>query len=105
LAELSGHTARVYSLISTLHLLNTSSYPVNERPPQLELDEPFYDMSRVSGRVLEGVRKIELKGVPIVAPAGGSAGAARGGEELVKSLDVSIAVCRPLLSTGCPHYS
>lgn len=92
LAELSGHTSRVYSLISTLHLLNTSSYPVNERPPQLGLDEPFYDMSRVNGRVLEGVRKVKLEGVPVVAPAGGSAGAARGGEELIHSLDLAVEV-------------
>lgn len=56
-------------------------------------DEPFYDMSRVSGKVFEGPRidKIELAGVPVVVPAGG-AGAERGGEELLRSLDLVIEV-------------
>lgn len=51
-------------------------------------------MSRVNGRVIEGPRvdKIELSGVPIVVPAGGSAGAERGGEELLRCLDLVVEV-------------
>jgi hypothetical protein len=92
IAELSGSTARVYSLISSLHALNTNLYPINERPPNLLPDEPFYDLSRASGRVFEGPRidKIELLSVPIVVPACGSAGAERGGEELIKELTLTV---------------
>ena len=92
IAELSGYTGRVYSLIASLHSLNTEHYPINERPQTLADDEPFYDMSRIGGHVAEGGHRVELAGVPIVAPAGGSAGAERGGEELIKSLDLVVEV-------------
>lgn len=35
LAELSGYTSRVYSLISSLHALDNNVYPVNPRPASL----------------------------------------------------------------------
>lgn len=82
-----------------LHALNNDTYPINERPDALDHDAPFYDMSRVAGKVSEGcVNKIEIKGVPIVVPAGG-AGADRGGEELINSLDLVIEVRRPSFSS------
>jgi len=92
IAELSGYTGRVYSLISSLHALNNDVYPVNERPATLADDEPFYDMANIGGTVVEGPNRVELAGVPVVAPAGGAAGAERGGEELIKSLDLIVEV-------------
>jgi ATP-binding cassette subfamily D (ALD) long-chain fatty acid import protein len=41
-----------------------------------------------------------IKGVPIVAPAGGAAGAERGGEELIKSLDLRVEKGEHTLITG-----
>lgn len=41
-----------------------------------------------------------IKGVPIVAPAGGSAGAERGGEELIQSLDLRVEKGQHTLITG-----
>lgn len=41
-----------------------------------------------------------LKGVPIVAPAGGVAGAERGGEELIRSLDLRVEQGEHTLVTG-----
>lgn len=96
-AELSGYTGRVYSLLSSLHALNNESYPINERPESLAPDAPFYDMSRVAGKVYEGINRIEFLGVPVVVPAGGAAGAQRGGEELIKSLDLVVEVNRAVI--------
>jgi hypothetical protein len=36
LAELSGYTSRVYSLLSSLHALDDNVYPENPRPASLE---------------------------------------------------------------------
>lgn len=36
LAELSGYTSRVYSLLSSLHALDNNIYPENPRPASLE---------------------------------------------------------------------
>lgn len=77
-----------------LHALNNDVYPINERPSTLADDEPFYDMANIAGTVVEGPNRIELAGIPVVAPAGGSAGAERGGEELIKSLDLIVEVSR-----------
>lgn len=92
IAQLSGYTGRVYSLISSLHALNNDVYPINERPPTLADDEPFYDMASIGGTIVEGPNRVELAGVPVVAPSGGAAGAERGGEELIKSLDLIVEV-------------
>jgi ATP-binding cassette subfamily D (ALD) long-chain fatty acid import protein len=35
LAELSGYTSRVYSLLASLHALNTNTYAENPRPVSL----------------------------------------------------------------------
>jgi len=39
LAELSGYTSRVYSLLSSLHSLNNRIYPENPRPEALSDDQ------------------------------------------------------------------
>ncbi|WWC66769.1 uncharacterized protein I206_100674 [Kwoniella pini CBS 10737] len=100
LAELSGYTSRVYALLSSLHSLNNNIYPENPRPASLEADEPFYDLSNVHGRVILGPKHLLLRGVPIVAPAGGAAGAERGGEELIHSLDMRVEQGEHTLITG-----
>lgn len=111
LAELSGYTSRVYSLIASLHALNDNVYPVNPRPASLPANQvsvclseadskPFYDLSAVHGLVSFGQNHVVLKGVPIVAPAGGAAGAERGGEELIRSLDLRVEKGEHTLITG-----
>jgi ATP-binding cassette subfamily D (ALD) long-chain fatty acid import protein len=112
LAELSGYTSRVYSLIASLHALDNNVYPKNIRPVSLPPNQvvfrliatltpqPFYDMSNVHGRVIIGPDHVLLKGVPIVAPAGGAAGAERGGEELIRSLDLRVEKGEHTLITG-----
>ncbi|WWC58200.1 uncharacterized protein I303_100736 [Kwoniella dejecticola CBS 10117] len=100
LAELSGYTSRVYALLSSLHSLNNNIYPENPRPASLKEDEPFYDLSNVHGRVILGPKHLLLRGVPIVAPAGGAAGAERGGEELIHRLDLRVEQGEHTLITG-----
>jgi ATP-binding cassette subfamily D (ALD) long-chain fatty acid import protein len=100
LAELSGYTARVYSLLSSLHSLNNEIYAPHPRPESLPFNEPFYDIANVAGNVIIGPSHLLLKDVPIVAPAGGSAGAERGGEELIRSLDLRIEKGEHTLITG-----
>ncbi|MDN8677471.1 hypothetical protein Q0N25_13875, partial [Staphylococcus aureus] len=39
LAELSGYTSRVYSLLASLHCLDNNIYPENPRPASLPADE------------------------------------------------------------------
>jgi ATP-binding cassette subfamily D (ALD) long-chain fatty acid import protein len=60
----------------------------------------FYDMANAHGRVVLGRNHLLLKGVPIVAPAGGAAGAERGGEELIRSLDLRVEKGEHTLITG-----
>jgi len=57
-------------------------------------------MSNVHGQVIIGPDHVLLKGVPIVAPAGGSAGAERGGEELIRRLDLRVEKGEHTLITG-----
>ncbi|WVQ86068.1 hypothetical protein IAT38_008236 [Cryptococcus sp. DSM 104549] len=99
LAELSGYTSRVYALLAALHSLDNNIYPENPRPESLPPNEEFYDMSNVSGKVVIGPNHLLLRGVPIVAPAGG-AGAERGGEELIHSLDLRVEKGEHTLITG-----
>jgi ATP-binding cassette subfamily D (ALD) long-chain fatty acid import protein len=54
----------------------------------------------VKGEVIIGRDHLLLKNVPIVAPAGGSAGAERGGEELIKSLNLRVEKGEHTLITG-----
>jgi ATP-binding cassette subfamily D (ALD) long-chain fatty acid import protein len=57
-------------------------------------------MAGVAGRVILGADHLLLKGVPVVAPAGGAAGAERGGEELIRSLDLRVENGQHTLITG-----
>ncbi|BEI87672.1 uncharacterized protein CcaverHIS019_0103900 [Cutaneotrichosporon cavernicola] len=100
LAELSGYTSRVYSLLASLHALDNNDYPKNPRPASLPLNKPFYDLGDVKGSVVMGRDHVVLKGVPIVAPAGGAAGAERGGEELIHCLDLRVEKGEHTLITG-----
>ncbi|TXT08221.1 uncharacterized protein COLE_05145 [Cutaneotrichosporon oleaginosum] len=100
LAELSGYTSRVYSLLASLHALDNNDYPKNPRPASLPPNMPFYDLGNVRGSVVVGRNHVLLKGVPIVAPAGGAAGAERGGEELIHRLDLRVEKGEHTLITG-----
>jgi len=60
----------------------------------------FYDLADVHGDVIIGPDHLLIKGVPVVAPAGGSAGAERGGEELIQSLDLRVEKGQHTLITG-----
>lgn len=48
LAELAGYTSRVYTLISTLHLLDRNKFQALPRPADLPAEQPFYDLGSVS---------------------------------------------------------
>ncbi|GAA5853085.1 hypothetical protein JCM8547_000196 [Rhodosporidiobolus lusitaniae] len=100
LSELAGSTSRVYTLLSTLHDLSDSSYASLPRPDDLPADQPFYDLGTLNGRLVEDVPPEEgltFDKVPIVAPA---PRVARGGEELVKKLELKIKPGEHLLITG-----
>lgn len=99
LSELAGYTSRVFTLLSTLHDLNANRYQSLPRPVDLAESEPFYDLGHIHGKIVETPTKqgVEFIGVPIVAPAPGME---RGGEELVKNLDIKIKPGEHLLITG-----
>ncbi|GAA96144.1 uncharacterized protein L969DRAFT_14342 [Mixia osmundae IAM 14324] len=97
LAELAGHTSRVYSLISTLHQLNGDKYQSVPRPASLDPSEPFYDLGSINGKLVDGAEGVEFNKVPIVAPA---PGLERGGELLVRDLKVTVAPGEHMLITG-----
>lgn len=60
-------------------------------------------MANVKGQVVIGPDHLLISHVPIVAPAGG-AGAERGGEELIRSLDLRVEKGEHTLITG-PKYA
>lgn len=97
LAELAGFTSRVYTLISTLHLLNKERYQSMPRPLDLPADKPFYDLGHIQGKVVAGSDSVVFYKVPIVAPA---PGLERGGEELVKDLTLCVKPGEHILITG-----
>ena len=94
LAELSGYTSRVYTLLASLHGLDNSIYPEHARTS----GDRMYDLEKVRGSVIIGPDHVLLQGVPVVAPAGGSA--ERGGEELLQSLDLRVEKGEHTLITG-----
>lgn len=97
LNELAGYTSRVYTLVSTLHLLERGQYQSLPRPKELASNEPFYDMGNINGKVIVGSQEVSLTKVPIVAPAPGME---RGGEELVKGLSLNVKAGDHMLITG-----
>lgn len=99
LAELAGYTSRVYALLSTLHDLNANHYTSLTRPDDLDVALPFYDLGSINGLLVETPTDngVEFDKVPIVAPA---PGIARGGEELVKSLNVKVLPGEHLMISG-----
>jgi len=97
MAQLAGYTSRVYTLLSTLHELDVDHYQSVSRPTELDEKAPFYDLGHINGVVIDGVDGVQFEHVPIVAPA---PGLPRGGEELVKSLDVNVQPGDHLLITG-----
>lgn len=115
LAELSGYTSRVYSLLSSLHCIDNSIYPKVDRGESRDAEEvrhigvreltaqPSYDMASVAGRISVGHDHLLIESIPIVAPPSGSAGLARGGEELIRSLDLRVEKGEHTLITG-PKY-
>lgn len=99
LSELAGYTSRVYTLLSTLHDVNSNTFQSLPRPTDLAASEPFYDLGSINGQVVitpteEGIEFIK---VPIVAPA---PGVPRGGEELVKALNLKIVEGEHLMVSG-----
>ena len=96
-ATLAGQTSRVYSLISSLHLLQHDDYQSVPRPSDLPPDAPFYDLGHLKGRHVENGDLIKFVHAPVVTPAPGQE---RGGELLVKSLDMQINPGDHMLITG-----
>lgn len=97
IAQLAGQTSRVYTLLSTLHLLNRNIFQGVERPADLPADAPFYDMGHIEGKVIQGKRQVEFDHAPVVAPAPGQE---RGGELLIKDLCLKIEPGKHLMVTG-----
>ena len=97
IAQLAGQTSRVYTLLSTLHLLNRNIFQNVERPADLPADAPFYDMGHIEGKITQGKRQVEFDHTPIVAPAPGQE---RGGELLVKDFSLKIEPGKHLMVTG-----
>ena len=91
LAELAGHTSRVYTLLAALHRVHAAAYPL----PRGTAPEPF-SLADVHGTVQRGYDGVRLEAVPIVAPALYP----RGGAELVAALSFQLAPGDHLLISG-----
>lgn len=96
-AELAGQTSRVYSLISTLHLLDKDEYQSTPRPVDYPADKPFYNLGHLEGRTDDGHEHVQFIHAPIVTPAPGQE---RGGELLVKDLSLKVCPGDHILITG-----
>ena len=92
LSELAGYTSRIYTLISNLHRVHASFYPV-PRGTQPEL----YSLSDVNGTLHRGYDGIRFEDVPVVAPA---ASYTLSGEELIPSLSFTITPGQHVLISG-----
>ncbi|KAI7610187.1 ABC transporter transmembrane region 2, partial [Hortaea werneckii] len=91
LAELAGYTSRVYTLISTLHRVQSHAYhPTRGSYPEL------YSMTDVQGTLQKGFDGVRLENVPVVAPSLFPLG----GEELIDNLSFIVGPGDHLLITG-----
>ncbi|PKI82858.1 ATP-binding cassette long-chain fatty acid transporter pxa1 [Malassezia vespertilionis] len=97
IAELAGQTSRVYSLLSTLHLLDRDVYQSVPRPADLPASRPFFDLGHIQGKVELDKPVVQLDLAPIVTPAPGQA---RGGELLVKELNLKVSPGEHVMITG-----
>ncbi|WFD03284.1 ATP-binding cassette long-chain fatty acid transporter pxa1 [Malassezia obtusa] len=97
IAELAGQTSRVYSLISTLHLLDHNIFQSVQRPADLPANMPFYDLGHLHGKMIEDKNYLQFSGAPIVTPAPGQE---RGGELLVKDLSLRAEAGNHVMVTG-----
>jgi ATP-binding cassette subfamily D (ALD) long-chain fatty acid import protein len=93
LSELAGYTSRVYTLISTLHRVQSNAY----FPPRGTQSE-IYSLSDVQGTTQKGFDGVRLENVPIVAPSVFP----HGGEELIDSLSVIVHSGEHLLVRAHP---
>ncbi|GAB1729160.1 hypothetical protein NU195Hw_g6016t1 [Hortaea werneckii] len=91
LAELAGYTSRVYTLISTLHRVQSHAYH-QTRGSYPEL----YSMTDVQGTLQKGFDGVRLENVPVVAPSLFPLG----GEELIDNLSFIVGPGDHLLITG-----
>ncbi|WFD29937.1 ATP-binding cassette long-chain fatty acid transporter pxa1 [Malassezia sp. CBS 17886] len=97
IAELAGQTSRVYSLISTLQLLDHGIYQSVPRPVDLPADVPFFDIGHLHGTTELGEQLVKFDKAPIVTPAPGQE---RGGELLVRGLSLAVKPGNHILVTG-----
>ncbi|KAG0146283.1 hypothetical protein CROQUDRAFT_44620 [Cronartium quercuum f. sp. fusiforme G11] len=90
LAELAGFTSRVYTLLAALHDLHAGRFEAGY--------EGVHSLGAINGRVVEGEEDVvSFERVPIVVP---SLVRERGGEVLVKDLQVKIGRGEHCLITG-----
>lgn len=92
LAELAGHTSRVYALISTLHRVHASAYT----PPR-GTSADLYSLSDIQGTIHKGYDGVRLENVPLVAPAPIHT---EPGTELLDSLSFVVQPGQHLLISG-----
>lgn len=91
LAELAGHTSRVFSLLSTLHRVNANAYyPLPGEEPEL------FSLADVQGTLQEGFDGIRFENVPIAIPGGPHSM----GEQLIDDLNITIRKGEHILISG-----
>lgn len=97
LAELAGYTARVYSLLATLHRVHANAYGTkgNKRAKH---KVKLYSLEDVQGTMQEGFNGIRFEHTPIAVPGLGRDLSA--GELLVQDLDIRINEGEHLLISG-----
>jgi ATP-binding cassette subfamily D (ALD) long-chain fatty acid import protein len=100
LSELAGYTARVYSMLATLHRVHANAY--GNKNPQVRARKQhkvkLYSLEDVQGTMHEGFDGIRFEHTPIVVPGLGRDLSA--GELLVKDLNIRIDPGEHLLISG-----
>lgn len=100
LAELAGYTARVFSLLATLHRVHEGAYgtkkSVKSKKQQHKIQ--LYSLEDVQGTVQEGFNGIRFEHTPIAVPGLGRDLSA--GELLVQDLNIRINEGEHLLISG-----